>query len=274
MIYAVHLRLFTIALLALTTSGLRAATLTNFTLGATRADTNRLDLGAYAGGTVLEIAMTGIINLTGQTWKTHPDGSLINFVTDVGYGYANAGATNYPTSFGGDGMNHFPGGGANYNQPDSSSNAFAFAGALTTDTTNPATIRYGSVVGTFTNAPARSDWFFIGYSNQVTVPPGGAHLYVAVVDVYYPNNSGQYTGAVSVVDVAPRLTIRFADPTNTLVGWNSATNFTYQLQSLTALAASNSWTNVGVPVIGNGTTNWATNPAAAPAAFFRLLVTP
>src|SRR5438067_2798 len=83
----------------------------------------------------------------------------------------NVGATNYPIVNGGDGINHFPGGGANYdNAPAPPAGPYAFAGAQTTDTTSPLAILFGTVVGTFTNTPTRADWFRIGTGGTFTVP--------------------------------------------------------------------------------------------------------
>jgi hypothetical protein len=100
-----------------------------FILPAQTSDANKLDLGFFSGGTELQITMSGQINLltTTQPWITNPDGSLGQPVTYPGYGYANAGASGYPTVDGGDGINHFPGGGANFDVFDVS--PYAFAGA-------------------------------------------------------------------------------------------------------------------------------------------------
>jgi hypothetical protein len=172
-----------------------------FVLPGTTSDQVKLDLGFFSGGTSIDIQMTGTVNLSGDNpngpfapWVTNPDGSVVGHVDGLfdQYEYANPGAANYPTTFGGDGINHFAGGGANY-----AGGVFGFTGALTTDTTNPGTIRLGDVVGTFTTTPGRSDWFQIGLSDTVLTPSSGAHLYVAVVDTFYPNNIGSYDGTFS-----------------------------------------------------------------------------
>jgi len=48
-------------------------------------------------------------------------------------------------------------------------------------------------VGTFVTNPARTDWFFIGYGGNFTVPTGGATLYLAVNESYSPDNHGNYS---------------------------------------------------------------------------------
>jgi hypothetical protein len=184
------------ALFVLAPAGSRAA---NFTLPATTTGPGKIDLGFFSGGTLLSVTASGQISLI-SGWDVFADGSLFNPINPVGelanYGYVNAGASGYPTVNGGDGINHFPGGGANY---DVNAASYGLAGAWTTDTTNPGAIRFGSVVGTFSASPARSDWFSIGISNLVVIPVGGAQLYLAVHDTTYPNNSGSFSGTISVV---------------------------------------------------------------------------
>ena len=126
----------------------------------------------------------------------NPDGSLFAPASSP-YTYANAGSTEYPTAFGGDGINHFVGGGLNY---DSVGSGFGFAGKMTTDTTDPAIIRDGAVVGTFSATPTRADWFFIGYGGSFTAPASG-NLYLAVNDSYSPNDQGNYS--ISLTTPAP-----------------------------------------------------------------------
>ena len=52
-------------------------------------------------------------------------------------------------------------------------------------------------MGTFKSQPANTDWFVIGYGTTVTVPAGGADLYLAVNDSNNTNNVGSYS-----VDIA------------------------------------------------------------------------
>jgi hypothetical protein len=160
---------------------------------------NDLDLGSFAGGTSLTVLMSGHGDLVNSTLQVSADGSLyVPVPSGSPYAYANAGATNYPTVGGGDGINHFAGGGLNY---DATGSEYGFAGAMSTDTTNPAVIRLGAVVGTFSANPTRSDWFLIGLDSTFVVPGGGAHLYVAVNDDYNPDNHGTYSGILTINSV-------------------------------------------------------------------------
>ena len=172
------------------------ATAASFTLDAQTSDLNKLNLGFFAGGTTLNAKLSGIISL-GESSGLYADGSLETPLR-FNYPYASLGASGYPTNFGGDGINHFIGGGLNYDVRDTT-NPFGFAGKQTTDTTDPNAIRFGSVIGTFSTNPSRNDWFFIGLDRILTVPEGGANLYVAVHDTYYSNNSGAYSGTIEIV---------------------------------------------------------------------------
>lgn len=180
---------------------------TAYLLPGTTGANNKLDVGFYADGTVLDLSVTGTVNLipqTGQDWITNPDGSLVRFTDPLNYRYALAGSTLYPTVAGGDGVNHFAGGGANYDtSPAAPYGHFGFAGKETTDTTDPDAIRFGAVVYTFSETPTRNDWHFLGYGGQITAPTGGGHLYLAVHDanndVYPGANSGSYTVDITAV---------------------------------------------------------------------------
>lgn len=128
----------------------------SFDLPGTTAADSKLDMGFFAGGDVLNISVSGTILLEPLQYglyETNPDGSLAAPVTDPNYLYANVGATGYPTVGGGDGINHYPGGGMNYDWE--SATVYGFAGKATTDTTDPATIRFGCVVATFLNDPSQ-----------------------------------------------------------------------------------------------------------------------
>jgi hypothetical protein len=167
---------------------------------------------------------------------------------------------------GGDGFNHFPGGGANY---DGVSASYGLAGASTTDTTNPSAIRFGAVVGTFSAAPLRSDWFLVGRSNSVTVPPGGAHLHLAINDAYYPNNAGNYLGLLTIGS-GPPMSLSIVKMANgVLLSWpDSGTN--YVLQCATNLLPAPAWLTVtNIPVAGSGRLSVTVNTAGA-SRFFRL----
>jgi hypothetical protein len=224
-----------------TLSSGRAAT---FSLPAQTAAGNKLDLGLFSGGAIITLQMSGAVDL-GDTWSTWADGSLVSNITATGYTYANPGATNYPKASGGDGTNHFAGGGANY---DTSSGSYGIAGAQTTDTSSPAAIRFGAVVGTFAGTPARSDWFYVGLSNSVTVPLGGARLFLAVSDAYSGNNAGSYSGNLQVRQSSPIL-VSISKPSGgqMTISWSTDSGQKYQLLYRTN-AASTNWGTWG-PVL-------------------------
>jgi hypothetical protein len=186
--------------------GYPAQSIAAFVLPGTTGATNKLDIGFFSGGTVLQLNVTGTVNLLPQTgfdWITNPDGSLVSFTYPFAYQYALAGSNLYPTLAGGDGVNHFVGGGANYDTaPNPVNGPFGFAGLETTDTTNPGAIRFGAVVYTFSDNPTRGDWHYLGYGGQIVTPTGGGHLYLAVQDgnndTFPGVNSGSY-----LVDVSP-----------------------------------------------------------------------
>jgi hypothetical protein len=254
-------------LLGAITSGLGQT----FTLPATTSGTDKLDLGFFNGGVLLSLQISSQVDL-GNTWITRADGSLVSLVSDTNYLYVNAGAVNYPIANGGDGHNHFPGGGANY---DTASGSYGLAGAESTDTANPFAIRFGAVVGTFNPTPVRSDWFFIGLSNTVTVPTGGAHLYLAVSDAYYPNNQGSYSVLVmnqSQLPASGSASLSIVTlPAGVLLSWpDSATN--YILEAKTNLGQSPWQTVTNAPVRGSGMLS-VTLEAAANGSVFRLRAT-
>jgi hypothetical protein len=158
--------------------------------------------GTYAGGTMLTIGATGSVNLNGPNSLivTNPDGSLVSVPLASctscwapGYQFFIPGSNLYPTGAGGDGTNHFSGGGGNYDLFPGSHSPWATEGKLTTDTTDPGALRFGSLAGTFKTNPTATDWFAIGYGGQFVVPDGGATLLMVVVDTFYPNNTGGYT---------------------------------------------------------------------------------
>jgi hypothetical protein len=156
----------------------------------TTGEPNKLDLGFFAGGTLLQFSATGQGDLTGSNFQVFADGSLAATAT-APYGFANSGAV-YPAVGGfpaGDGFNDFTGGGANY---DFAGSGWMFAGTQTTDTTDPSAIRAGALVGTFSLSPVRADWFFIGLGRSFVVPGGGANLYLAVNDSFNSDNHGNY----------------------------------------------------------------------------------
>ncbi len=172
---------------------------TPVTLPGTTAAANKQLVGTFTGGQQLTLAFSGMVDLVGGVggnWLVTPTGAVAAPVTFPGYGYANVGASGYPTTNGGDGINNFDGGGANYDVGNAS---YGFAGATSTDTTRPDLIRFGGVVGTFAASPGRADWFFVGNSATVTVPVGGGALYLAVNETFASNNTGQFSGTIAVV---------------------------------------------------------------------------
>ena len=154
--------------------------------------------GALPGGTILHITTSGNGDLVDSRYQANPDGSLFAPATGV-YSFANPGAA-YPVVNGGDGINHFADGGATY---DATGSGYPFAGPTTPDTTAPGTMRFGAVVGTFSSSPARADWFFIGFDDTVTIPAGGAHVFLAVNDTNNSDNHGAYAGTDAIVTPEP-----------------------------------------------------------------------
>jgi len=160
----------------------------SFAVPLTTGSANKLDMGLFAGSTSLNLTVIGHGDIANSNYQVNPDGSLFAPFPSP-WLYANVGATGYPTVDGGDGINHFAGGGLNY---DAGSAAYGFAGKQTTVTTDAAIIRIGALVGTFSSNPARTDWFLIGSGKNIVIPPSGAHLYVAVNDNYNPDDHGSY----------------------------------------------------------------------------------
>jgi len=166
------------------------------------------DTGFYEGGTILNVSITGTVALAEQLVAMNPDGSLASVPSvfcgscwSIGYQYFVPGGA-YPTDAGGDGQNHFAGGGGNWDLfPSPGFNRWAAQGKITTDTTDPDAIRFGAVAGTWrsTPVPNSADWFFVGYGGNLTVPAGGAHLKLVVVDSFYSNNSSGFSADVTAV---------------------------------------------------------------------------
>lgn len=124
------------------------------------------DLGSFAAGTYV-ITATGIVDLTGDgRFRIRPDGIPETTVTASGYSYFNPSG-----SYIADG-NYGPGG---------------------------ANAKIGALMGTLSPAPSGpADWFQIGYSTPVTMVATG-HIYAAVNDTYYPNDTGAFRVEVTPV---------------------------------------------------------------------------
>jgi hypothetical protein len=164
---------------------------TTLSVPLTTSDTGRISVGFFSGGSVLQISVTGNGDLVDSRFQTNPDGSLFATASSP-YNFANSGAS-FPSVSGfpsGDGINRFSGGGANY---DFSGSGWMFAGKQTTDTTDPAAIRAGALVGTFAASPTRNDWFLIGLGGNFSVPTAGATLFIAVNDSFSSDNHGAYS---------------------------------------------------------------------------------
>jgi hypothetical protein len=161
--------------------------------------------GTYAGGTTLIITTTGLVNLNGPSGSiiTNPDGSMSSFPPPScaacwsGYQFFIAGANTYPTIAGGDGINHFIGGGGNYDLYPGNHSVWAPEGKQTTDTSDPGALRFGSLAATFKTNPTLTDWFLLGYGGTFVTPAGGGTLLLAVVDTFYSNNTGEYTVTIN-----------------------------------------------------------------------------
>ena len=170
---------------AQTTTPKQEATI--ITLPMATSSDRKLDAGTMAAGKTFHITATGSGDLGAGCYLVNPDGTLHAPAAGI-YTYANFGAA-YSAAHGGTGINHFAGGGANY---DSNGTGFGFAGLETTDTTSQAAIRFGSLVGTFSATPRRKDWFLIGRGGTFTAPATG-ELYLAVNDSLSSSDQGSYT---------------------------------------------------------------------------------
>ena len=200
---------------------------------------NAFDLGPFPGGAVIALTANGHGDLGVAALQINPDGSLFAPATGS-YTYANAGSTSYPTVNGGDGVNHFSGGGLNYNSVVNP--PLGFAGSTTTDTTDPAAIRFGTLVGTFKSQPGALDWFVIGYGKTVTVPASGADLYLAVNDNNNSNNNGSYNVNVKTASLTPAITLSAGGQTVPGISSLSSDGLSLSYTPVSQLTASTSYT--------------------------------
>lgn len=179
-------------------------------------------VGTFTGGTTIYVSVTGTVTLNagaGGCITTNPDGSLASSVVGIsssdpcwsGYGgFIKENSTGYPTAAGGDGINHFAGGGFNYdvnfNSASVSGGPFPLEGKPTTDTTDPGAIRLGALAGTFAASPTATDWFVIGaplgggnFGGTFVVPGSGLQtLQVVLVDTNYATAGGANTGSYDI----------------------------------------------------------------------------
>jgi len=171
------------------------------------------DMGPLTSSQTLVITyLSGSVNLFPMwvDFSFNPDGSLVNpysaenwYVDGMDYNYLKPGSGSYPTVAGGDGTNHFAGGGANYDKYPNIDSVWGFwCTNLTTDTMAPGVVRFGSLVGTLDGG---LDWFYIGYGTTIGagtgIPiPDGATLSLAVFDASYGTNTGAFQ--VQVTDAA------------------------------------------------------------------------
>jgi hypothetical protein len=163
--------------------------------------------GTYAGNITLSISASGTVNLNSPSGLivTNPDGSLATAVPSAsclscwepGYQYFIGASNTYPTVAGGDGINHFAGGGGNFDLFPGDHSAWAAEGKPTTDTTDPGALRFGALAATFKVDPTAMDWFLLGYGGTFVTPAGGGTLLLVVVDTFYSNNNGIYTVTVN-----------------------------------------------------------------------------
>jgi hypothetical protein len=175
---------------------------TTISLPLTAGESGKVNLGFFNGGSLLQISVSGTGDLADSRLQVKPDGSLA-VAAGAPWTAANVGAT-YPGVAGfpaGDGINHFVGGGMNYDFGGGS--GWMFAGKQTTDTTDGGAIRAGAVVGTFSSTPGRADWFFIGFGSTVSIPAGGANLFIAVNESFSSDNHGTYLVTFTPVPEPP-----------------------------------------------------------------------
>jgi len=137
----------------------------------------KIDLGQIPANTQVRVSAVGSIELYAPNhYQTFADGSLALPLT-AGIITWTAENGSYPTVAGGDGINHYPGGGTNW-----TGFLWSQVGTQSTDTRDLTTVRFGTLVGTFNPSPAAADWFVLGRDTIVTAPHAGARLYAAVND--------------------------------------------------------------------------------------------
>jgi hypothetical protein len=180
-----------------------------------------LNVGMYLPNDMLYITATGSVNILGPdgNFPTNPDGSLVGgnitanctgcFTADYA-SYANQGGP-YPNVALGDSINHFMGGGINYDKDFCNApcpgvhSPWGPEGKQTTDTTDPAAIRLGAIAYTFVANPLNTDWLPVpfvpagggNFSAIISTGTNGGTLQLVVVDTSYWNNAGTFSVGVS-----------------------------------------------------------------------------
>ncbi|WP_295765789.1 PEP-CTERM sorting domain-containing protein [Undibacterium sp.] len=124
------------------------------------------DLGMFAAGNY-QITGSGVVDLVGDgSFQMRPDGVPNTPVTAANYGYFNPSGSYIADS------------------------VFGVAGS---------NAKIGALIGTLSAHPtSAADWFLIGYSKNLSLASAG-HIYAAVNDTYYPNDSGFFTANVTAV---------------------------------------------------------------------------
>ena len=161
-----------------------------------------MNIGFFTGGTVLQIVTTGTVSLGGGV-VTNPDGSTIGAPPASPYGYFSPNGATFdvtPPVWDAPFIASDPCG-------NDWANGFSDEGAQTMSLSTPGAIALGSVAGVFSSSSVspfpgscNSGWFMAApnagggiYSTQITVPVGGANLWLGVADTYYPNNVGSFS---------------------------------------------------------------------------------
>ena len=180
-------------------------------------------VGFFGPSSQLQITASGTVDVYAPNqYLTRPDGSLAAPFTGPTITWATEGGP-YPTIAGGDGINHYSGGGTNWQ-----GTVWNSLGAQSTNTTNTATIRFGTLVGTFKDTPAAADWFVVGLGTTVTTPVNGGRLYLAVTDC--PNCEADNTGAYQVTFSGPAAAaFNVADQYSVAANPNGAWSYGFKL---------------------------------------------
>lgn len=161
-----------------------------------------ISLGLFSAGDILHLDVRGVVSLDdapGVNLRFNPDGSLHSpsplGCTSCwdGYEYMLPGEA-YPTVAGGDGVNHFVGGGANYDVHNDGHSPWAAQGPQTTDTTDPTVIRFGALAVSWN----LTNWIV---DPSILVAPADATLWGIVVDAQGArwNDDGHYKVEICVI---------------------------------------------------------------------------